>query len=71
MHHTREGQRTCKMRSACSAADAALISLSGGLGDLPPATSSMSAFEPGAILATLASSAIVRAARPESPPPRA
>ncbi len=51
MHHMREGQRTCKMRSVCSNTDAALIALSGGLGDLPPATSIVSAFELGAILA--------------------
>jgi hypothetical protein len=71
MHHTREGQRTCKMRSACGNTDAALIALSGGLGDLPASTSFVSAFEPGALVATLASSTMLRTRRPESPPPRA
>jgi hypothetical protein len=71
MHHTREGQRTCKMRSACANTDAALIALSGGLGDLPASTSFVSAFEPGAFVATLASSTMLRTSRPESPPPRA
>jgi hypothetical protein len=71
MHHTREGGRTCKMRSACGPSDAALVALSGGLGVLPPATPPVSAFALGDLHATVAASAIARAYRPESPPPRA
>src|SRR5262245_48325358 len=35
MHHSRAGDRTCKMRSACPRADFALVSLAGGVGVLP------------------------------------
>jgi hypothetical protein len=71
MHHTREGDRTCKMRSACGPSDAALVALSGGLGVLPPATALVNAFALGDVLGAAAPSAIARAYRPESPPPRA
>src|SRR5881398_275591 len=48
MHHTKQdGKRTCKMRSACTATDAALIALTGGVGVLPAATSLVSVFDPG------------------------
>jgi hypothetical protein len=71
MHHTREGDRTCKMRSACGPTDPALFSLSGGLGVLPPQTPTVIAFVPGQRLNTLIASELLRAERPESPPPRA
>jgi hypothetical protein len=71
MHHTREGVRTCKMRDACGRADAALVALAGGVGVLPPATFVVSSFELGDALRGALPSAIARACRPESPPPRA
>jgi len=71
MHHTREGSRTCKMRDACGRADAGLVSLAGVVGLLPTPTAVVSAFDPGAALNGAAPSAIARAYRPESPPPRA
>jgi hypothetical protein len=71
MHHTQEGKRTCKMRNACDASDAALISLAGVIAVLPPPTDAVSAFVAGTFLADVSSSALRRAAVPESPPPRA
>jgi hypothetical protein len=70
MHHTREGVRTCKMRSVCTGSDAALVSLSGGLGVLPPSPATVSAFEVRELASAMAPFAIARAHRPESPPPR-
>ena len=71
MHHTKEGVRICKMRSVCSGSDAALVSLSGGLGVMPPPSATVSAFERRDVASVMAPSAIARAHRPESPPPRA
>jgi hypothetical protein len=70
MHHTREGDRTCKMRDACGRADAGLVLLAGVVGLLPRPTPVVSAFDFGDAVASSASSAIARAYRPESPPPR-
>jgi hypothetical protein len=70
MHHTKEGVRTCKMRSACSSSDAALVLLSGGLGVLPEPTVTVSAFELRDGTPVMAPSAIARVLRPESPPPK-
>jgi hypothetical protein len=71
MHHRREGERTCKMRDACGRADAGLVALAGVVGLLPDPTVSVSAFLIGGSLPAAAPSAIARAYRPESPPPRA
>jgi len=71
MHHSREDNRICKMRSACGRTDPALFSLSGGLGLLPQQTSSVIAFDPGHLLNAPVTLELVRAERPESPPPRA
>jgi hypothetical protein len=74
MHHVRKGDRkepTCKMRDACAQSDAGLVSLAGGVGLLPHATSSVSNFAIGDAVVAAAPSAICRAYRPESPPPRA
>src|SRR3984893_16171896 len=70
MHHKREGT-TCKMRSACGPADAALVALAGGLGGLPRSTVAVNPFAAGDVVRAFASFAIIRAHRPESPPPRA
>jgi|tagenome__1003787_1003787.scaffolds.fasta_scaffold20330100_2 hypothetical protein len=74
MHHVRKGERkepACKMRDACGRTDAALVSLSGVVGLLPQATADVSHFAVGAFVAAVTPSAISRAYRPESPPPRA
>src|SRR4051812_25341281 len=71
MHHTREGERTCKMRNACARADAALIALGTVTGLVSQSTSVVNVFEPGTFVADEASSALRRAHIPESPPPRA
>jgi len=69
--HTRGGDRTCKMRNACGRADAALVSLAGVVGLMPRATLVVNAFDPGDTVRDLTPSALARAFRPESPPPRA
>jgi hypothetical protein len=70
MHHTRAGERTCKMRDACGRADAGLVSLAGTIGLLPAAPPSVSAFVVGEPIDRLTPSTLSRADRPESPPPR-
>ena len=71
MHHAKKGERTCTMRSTCAQSDGALVALSVGIGALPPATPVVSAFDLGDLPRSTPRSAIVRAYRPESPPPRA
>ena len=71
MHHTKEGVRTCKMRSSCAPSDAALVGLASGLGVMPHTTAAVNAFALGDAPRMAPRSAIVRAYRPESPPPRA
>ena len=70
MHHKSQSDRTCKMRDACGRADAGLVSLAGVVGLLPRATPVVIAFDLGDTVASPAPSAISRAYRPESPPPR-
>jgi hypothetical protein len=70
MHHTKEGERTCKMRSVCTGTDASIIALAGGLGAIPGATAFENAFELGDLPRLTPRPAIVRTDRPESPPPR-
>jgi hypothetical protein len=72
MHHSHDGSdTTCKMRSVCGRSDAALLTLAGGLGVLPSATISVTAFDPGAILGPIRVSTVLRPQPPEPPPPRA
>jgi hypothetical protein len=72
MHHrTAAGKNECKMRSACAPADAMLVALAAGAGMVPRATTVVSSFEPGDVVAPLAPTAVARTSRPESPPPRA
>ena len=71
MHHTNEGARTCKIRNASGGSEAALLAQAGGIGLLPSTTVTVSAFEQCAAVRTATPSAILRAHRPESPPPRA
>ena len=70
MHHVKEGERTCKMRGGCTGTDASIIALAGGLGAMPVATVAVSPFELGDRPRLTRRSAILRADRPESPPPR-
>src|SRR4051812_47829806 len=71
MHHGDDSHPTCKMRNACNQSDAALLTLSGGVGVLPASTIGEIAFDPGDLLAAPSDSAAPRTDRPESPPPRA
>jgi hypothetical protein len=71
MHHTKEGERTCKMRSVCTGTDASIIALAGGLGAVPESTALVNAFELGDLPRVAPRSAILCTDRPESPPPRA
>ena len=71
MHHNGKHDTTCKMRNAFGGSDAALFALSGGFGVLPPSTVTVSTFAPGAVVPLGGPSAVTRAHRPESPPPRA
>jgi len=71
MHHKREGDRTCKMRDACGRADAGLVALAGVVGLLPDPTEAVNAFAFSGAVRAAVPSAIARAYRPESPPPRA
>jgi hypothetical protein len=71
MHHTKEGERTCKMRASCSGTDASIVALAGGLGALPPKTAVVSVYAVGDLPRLAQHSAILRTDRPESPPPRA
>jgi hypothetical protein len=72
MHHKENSdESTCKMRNACARADSALVSLSGGVGVMPTLTSDVIAFTAGDSLSGLTESGLIRAARPDAPPPRA
>jgi hypothetical protein len=75
MHHKseqkNEADRTCKIRNASGGPEAALLAQAGGIGLLPPSTGTVSAFVQCASVRTPTPSAILRAHRPESPPPRA
>jgi len=73
MHHVRKGDKkepTCKMRDACGRADAGLVSLAGVVGLLAQPPAVVSPFEVGADIDAIVPSALARAYRPESPPPR-
>jgi hypothetical protein len=71
MHHTREGTRHCVLRNACASSSAALLTLFGGLGLMPPSAESLTVFAVSPLASAPSSERIVRADLPESPPPRA
>ena len=71
MHHTGEGVRTCKIRNASGGSEATLLAQAGGIGLLPTATVTVSAFDQCASVRTATPPAITRVHVPESPPPRA
>jgi hypothetical protein len=72
MHHKKanSNDRTCKMRSACQPPDAALVSMSGGIGVLPHATDVVITFAVGQQLDSEFLSTLSRARRSDAPPPR-
>ena len=70
MHHVKEGEPTCKMRSVCTGSDASIVELAGGLGAIPASTSVVNTFELGDVPRLAPQPAILRTDRPESPPPR-
>src|SRR3954470_24985076 len=70
MHHTKEGERTCKMRGLCTSTDASLLALASALGAMPEPTVVVSAFAVGVLPRVAPSSTLLRTDRPESPPPR-
>ena len=71
MHHVKEGERTCKMRGVCTGTDASIVALASGLGAMPASTTVVSMFDLGDQARSAPRLAILRAGRPESPPPRA
>jgi len=70
MHHTREGERTCKMRGSCTGTDASLLALASALGAMPQPTVAVNAFAVGVLPRVAPVSTLLRTDRPESPPPR-
>ncbi len=70
MHQSRDGDRTCKMRSACPRADFALVTLLGSLGILPDPTDLVTAFDRGGAISSSTGFAPLRTDRPDAPPPR-
>jgi hypothetical protein len=71
MHHSRDDDGTCKMRSACPRADFALLSVIGGVGILPDSTDFVTAFDQSDSIPAFAADATLRSDRPDAPPPRA
>jgi hypothetical protein len=71
MHHTREGAKHCVMRSDCGSSTAALLTLIGGVGLVPPPVAFAGPFVVATPALRPAFPAIARAERPEAPPPRA
>lgn len=71
MHRTATGAKTCVMRNACAPSPSVMLTLLGGLGLLPPLTSTLTALVAGDVPPSDPSAAIARAELPESPPPRA
>src|SRR5881296_3364194 len=63
MHHTKEGERTCKMRASSCGPDASVVALAGGLGAVPVLTPTVSVFVPGEPLRPAQPSATLRTAR--------
>src|SRR5437868_2688441 len=59
MHHTKEGERTCKMRAVCTGSDASLVTLAGGFGAMPVQTSTVSAFDFGELPRAAARTAVL------------
>jgi hypothetical protein len=69
MHHTREGDRSCKMRDACAHRDAMFLALT-VVGILPTASDPGSVPHVARSVPSAASSILARAVRPDRPPPR-
>jgi hypothetical protein len=70
MHHTREGERTCRMVNACGPPDTALSALASGLGILTQSPTSLFVLQPLETVPTDTPSSVNRARHPDAPPPR-
>ena len=70
MHHTTEGKPECVMRSTCGHTDAALVSLSAGIGLVPHFSTTLVTMQSLDTVRATTPSALARAERPDSPPPR-
>lgn len=68
--HRQAARRGCVIKGACSAADAALLSLAGGIGMLPPQGGALSDAPVYGALVVGTHVPVTRNDRPESPPPR-
>jgi hypothetical protein len=69
MHHSRDGDRTCRMQNACGHHDSELLTLTAA-GVLPPVASVGSSSAVIQSIRPAAPSTRSRAERPDLPPPR-
>ena len=69
MHHSREGDRSCRMQNACGHHDSELLTLTAA-GVLPPVASVGSISSIIESIRQAAPSTLSRAERPDLPPPR-
>jgi hypothetical protein len=69
MHHSREGDRTCRVQNACAHHDSSLLALVVS-GAVPPAPSITSDSAIVDSIGSFSPSTLSRAARPDLPPPR-
>jgi hypothetical protein len=71
MHHAKQAESKCAMRSACAPSDASLVSMAAGLGlfeDLPITFAGLQSLDP---VRTIVPSPLARANHPDAPPPKA
>ncbi len=71
MHRSPKGDKDCVMRNACAPSPSILLTLLGGLGLLPPPSSTLAALVVSDLPPGDPSVGIARAELPEPPPPRA
>jgi hypothetical protein len=65
-----EGERHCTLRNACSTPDAALLSFSGGIGELTPRADFHVVLQQTATLDAFTATALSYSELPDAPPPR-
>src|SRR5262249_37114301 len=70
MHHTTQGKPQCGMRSTRRPTHAALLSLSPGIGLVPHFSTTLVTMQSLDTVRATTPSALARAERPDSPPPR-
>ncbi|OFW29464.1 MAG: hypothetical protein A3G76_07425 [Acidobacteria bacterium RIFCSPLOWO2_12_FULL_65_11] len=71
MHHTPQGTRECVLTSGSSSSDAALLSMMGNLGLMPPVQTLSTTVAVVGVVTPVIALTISSPVRPESPPPRA